>query len=130
MSEQHTVDVAAAVERMGSRIGAGRELKELESHLQPEERVKALVAGRHGPGNGLLVLTGQRVFFFFDGLVRDDFVSASLDRIENVEWKTGVNLGTITVSGDEVIEVSGVDKDGGDFFVAALGKERGRPAGT
>jgi hypothetical protein len=120
MTEEYRADIAAAVARMGSRTGAGRELADLEKRLHPGERVTALVAGRHGPGNGVLVLTDARVLFVFEGLIREELVDIPLAKVSAVEWRTAVNLGTVTVHAGSEVEVAGVDKDGGEHFVAAL----------
>lgn len=130
MSEEYRADIAAAVERMGSRIGARRELADLESQLTTGEQVEALVAGSHGPGNGLLVLTGSRVFFFFEGMIRKAFVDVPISEVVGVEWDTAVNLGRITLVAGSGIEVSGVDKDGGEAFVAALKDSMQRSKGV
>ncbi|WP_428961729.1 hypothetical protein [Micromonospora fluostatini] len=124
MSEQYRDDITAAVGRMGSSIGARSELRELESKLTADERVLALVAGRHGPGNGLLTLTDSRVFFLFDGLIRDALVEAPLSDVASVGWESGLNLGRLTIRAGGEIEVSGVDKDGGEAFVAALNEAK------
>ena len=124
MSEQYREDIAAAVARMGSKIGAGRELRDLESELHADERVIALVAGRHGAGNGVLALTGTRVLFLFEGLVRRTVVDIPIAEIVTVEWETGLNLGTLKLLAGGEVEVSGIDKDGGNLFVEALNEAK------
>ncbi|MEU0552351.1 hypothetical protein [Micromonospora sp. NPDC005979] len=124
MSEEYRQDVAEAVGRMGSAIGATKELRDVESHLGPDERVIALVAGNHGPGNGLLVLTQARLFFLFEGIIRESFLEVPIAEVAGVEWQTGINLGTITIHAGSAIEVSGVDKDGGEVLVSALKETR------
>ncbi|HEY2791208.1 MAG TPA: PH domain-containing protein, partial [Micromonosporaceae bacterium] len=118
MATTQRADIEAAVSRMGSTIGARRELGILEEQLGAEEIVTAMVATSHGPGNGLLVLTNERVFFVFEGMVRQDFVEFSFDQISAVEWKSAVNLGTITLYAGGEAKFHGVDKDGGEVFVA------------
>lgn len=86
--------------------------------------VKAPVAGRHGPGNGLLTLTDQRLFFFFGGLVRDDYLSNSLKEIATLGWETAINLGKLTIHAGSAIGVSGIDKDAGEVFINKLNDER------
>lgn len=120
MSEQYRDDIAAAAARMGSSIGARKELAGLEERLRPGEQVSALVAGRHGPGNGVLVLTDSRVLFVFEGLIREAEVVLPITEVTGVGWSTAVNLGTISVLAGSEIEVAGVDKDGGEHFVKAL----------
>ncbi|MFI5934131.1 PH domain-containing protein [Actinoplanes sp. NPDC051494] len=120
MSEQDREDIAAASALMGSSIGAGKELKDLESELRDGERVLALVAGRHGAGNGLLALTGTRLFFLHEGLARKDFVDIPLADVSAVEWKTGLNLGSLTIFAGGEIDIAGIDKDGGAVFVDRL----------
>lgn len=126
MSEQYREDIAAAVARMGSKVGAGRELRELENELHAGEQVIALVAGRHGPGNGLLVLTESRTLFLFEGVVRKAVVDIPISEIATVAWETGINLGTIKILAGGEVEVSGIDKDGGTVFVEALNEAKAK----
>jgi hypothetical protein len=120
VTEDLRADISQAADRMGSPIGAKRELQELANHLAPGEQVIALVAGSHGPGNGLLVLTDSRVLFLFEGLIRKAFLDIKIPDITAVQWETAVNLGTITLLAGGDIAVSGIDKDGGAVFVDAL----------
>ncbi|MEU4618521.1 hypothetical protein AB0G04_00885 [Actinoplanes sp. NPDC023801] len=120
MFEDLRADISRAADRMGSAIGAKKELNDLADHLAPGENVAALVAGSHGPGNGLLVLTDSRVLFLFEGLIRKAFVDIKIPDITAVRWETAVNLGTITLLAGGEVSISGVDKDGGAFFVEAL----------
>jgi Bacterial PH domain len=111
-------DIAEAAGRMGSSVGARKEMRNLEEYLQENERVRAIVAGHYGPGSGLLVLTDRRILFVFDGLVHHTVQDFSLDDVSTVQWESGFNLGVITLFASGTLEVKGVDDDGGEYFVA------------
>lgn len=75
---QLRADIAAAAARLGKigALGAGKELRHLESHLHPGEDVIEIGVG-HAPdaagkvtgGIGVLACTNQRAIFLFVGLL-------------------------------------------------------------
>lgn len=65
-------DLNAALERTVLKFGTGDEIEHLDEQLKSDEEVKEIVGGRivggQPEGNGVVVLTGSRVFtFFLDG---------------------------------------------------------------
>ena len=90
-------DIAAAMSRMGTKIGAGKELRALPSELWPTETVMHLTSGTYSNGNGLLVVTDARILFLFMGVIRSMSEDFRYDRISSIEYKGGMLLATITV---------------------------------
>jgi hypothetical protein len=112
-------DIAAAAERMGSSIGARKELSGLEEHLDDHERVDAMVAGDYGPGSGLLVLTDKRFLFVYDGITRHTVQDFPFSQVSTIQWTSGFNLGMVAIFAGGEVEIKGVDNDGGEIFVTA-----------
>jgi len=62
-SDELRPDIAAAKERMRTKLGAGKEIKKLLEHLHEGETVHTMLMGSYGRGQGLLVLTDRRLLF-------------------------------------------------------------------
>jgi Bacterial PH domain len=96
----------------GSRFLARKEIKELPSILGAGERVEQLAPGFYNGGIGLLVATNRRIVFVDKGMLYglrvEDF---PYDRINSIQYKTGLLLGEITIfaSGNRA-EISQVEK--------------------
>ncbi|PND49816.1 MULTISPECIES: DUF2510 domain-containing protein [Rhodococcus] len=111
-------DIQAAKDRLTATVGAGRELKNLESHLWEGERVDMLCVGQYGKGQGLLALTDRRLMFVFHGILGQTTEDFPLDKISSIQWGAGMLLGTITIfaSGNKA-EVKSVAKTDGKALV-------------
>jgi hypothetical protein len=106
-------DIAAARERMRTKIGGGKEVKRLVGHLWEDEHVERMTTGSYGAGTGLLVLTDRRLLFVKEGMTKktEDF---PLEKVSSVQWSSGLATGTITVfaSGNKA-EIKSVNKTDG-----------------
>lgn len=110
-------DIAAAVKRMNSTVGAKRELRKLAEHLWEGETVHRITSGAYGNGIGIIVLTDRRLFFLKDGWVTATSEDFPFGRISSVQWTSGVITGSIIVfaSGNKA-EIKQVPKaDGKDI---------------
>lgn len=111
-------DVQAAVDRMSTKIGAGRELRKLPEHLAPGEQIEQLATALYGKGNGLLVLTDRRLLFLFEGLMSSTSEDFPFDRITSVQWSSGILFGSVIVhAGGQKAKVENVDKAAGRRIV-------------
>lgn len=114
-------DIAAAKAKMRVRLGGGREIKKLESHLWEGEHVTAMTTGAYGRGTGLVVMTDRRLLFVQDGVMSKTTEDFPYSKISSVSWQSGMALGTIVVfaSGNKA-EIKNVHKDDGKGIVDAL----------
>lgn len=83
--EELRPDVAAAISDARNISGAVKELRRLPAKLAAEETVHAAVAGVEA-GVGALVVTNERVLFYFEGLVRNQFLYAGFDTIHELDY--------------------------------------------
>lgn len=122
-------DIAAAKNRMRVKMGGGREMKRLLSHLWEGETVTQMTTGAYGKGSGLVVLTDRRLLFVQEGMMSQTTEDFPLDKISSVQWKSGVVLGAITVfaSGNKA-EIKNVNKDDGKEIVDAVRNRLSAPA--
>jgi len=106
-------DIAAAKDRMRSKLGSGKEIKRLAGYLWEDEHVERMTKGTYGAGTGLIVLTDRRLLFLKEGITKktEDF---PLEKVSSVQWSSGLTLGTITIfaSGNKA-EIKNVNKDDG-----------------
>ena len=111
-------DIQAAKDRMRVKFGGRRELKRLEQHLWPNERVNEITTGTYGGGQGLIVLTTLRLLFFREGWVGKNSEDFPIDKVSSVGFKSGMLTGTVTVfaSGNKA-EITGVYKQDGKRIV-------------
>ncbi|MCH1867470.1 PH domain-containing protein [Nocardioides sp. CFH 31398] len=121
MSEELRPDVAAAMAKMETKIGAKREIKRLPEHLWHGESVFALASGTYGPGMGILVMTDRRLLFLKDGFTAKLSEDFPFDKISSIQWQTGMLMGTVTVfvSGNKS-EIKNVSKSDGKNIVDAV----------
>lgn len=124
MSDVLRPDIAAAMAKMETKIGAKREIKRLPEHLWHQEVVHALASGAYGPGIGVLVMTDRRLLFLKDGFTAKMSEDFPYDKISSIQWQSGMLMGTITVfvSGNKS-EIKNVGKSDGKNIVDAV---RGR----
>jgi hypothetical protein len=95
-----------------SRFLSRKEIKELPNVLAPDERVEQLTPGFYNGGIGLLVATNRRLIFVDKGMLYglrvEDF---HYDRINSIQYKTGLLLGEITIfAAGNRAEISQVEK--------------------
>lgn len=136
-SDEVRPDIQAVLDRMPSsaRVGAGREIRKLPSHLMEGEEVKALASGLYGKGNGLLTLTTHRVLFTYEGWTNSQTEDFPLNRISSVQWETGMLLGKLIIfaSGNKA-EFTQMDKANGKALADAIrmniGATTSVPTGT
>lgn len=104
-------DIRAAVGEMGSKYGTTKELRKLQDRLWPGEDVIALLGGQYGKGQGLLVLTDQRILFLFEGMVSSSSEDFPFARITSVEFRSrAIVLGSIVIhASGNAAEISNVD---------------------
>ncbi|MFA5773895.1 MAG: PH domain-containing protein [Ilumatobacteraceae bacterium] len=117
-SEDLRPDIAQAVARMRSKVGARRELNKLPELLLEGETCDRILSGTYGGGNGILALTNQRILFLKEGVVTSKSEDFPLKNISSIQFKKGLVLGSITIfaSGNKA-EISNVEKVGGQDFV-------------
>lgn len=136
-SDEVRPDIQAVLDRMPSsaRVGAGREIRKLPSHLMEGEEVKALASGLYGKGNGLLTLTTHRVLFTYEGWTNSQTEDFPLNRISSVQWEAGMLLGKLIIfaSGNKA-EFTQMDKANGKALADAIrmniGAAASVPTGT
>lgn len=90
-------DIQAAVDRMGSKFGARREIRRLAGYLWEGETVEFLAGGNYGGGLGLVALTDRRLLFVRDGWLNKATEDFPLDKISSVQWRGGFSQGSLTV---------------------------------
>ena len=97
VSDDLRPDIAKARSLMSSKLGSGREIKELAEYLSDDETVERMVSGRYGGGVGLLVLTDRRLIFLKDGMVNKTLEDFPVDKISSVQWSSGMALGKLQI---------------------------------
>lgn len=114
-------DIAAAKSKMRVRLGGGREIKRLTSHLWEGESVQRMTTGTYGKGQGLIVLTDRRLLFVQDGIMSKTTEDFPLDKVSSVQWSSGMLTGDIVIfaSGNKS-EIKTVNKDDGKEMVDAV----------
>lgn len=121
MSDELRPDIAAAMARMQTKLGAKREIRRLIEYLWEGERVDFLASGQYGPGTGLVALTDRRMLFVKDGVMSKSTEDFPLEKISSVQWSSGMLLGTMIVfaSGNKA-EIKSMDKKDGKQLADAL----------
>lgn len=115
-------DIQAAVDRMaGTKFGVKKELKNLPMRLYEGELVLALAAGQYGNGQGVLVLTDERILFVQQSLGSAKIEDFPLDRVSSVQESTGMVMGEIKIfaSGNDARIKSVAKQDASAFADAA-----------
>lgn len=107
-------DIDLAIQRMGYKVGSGREINKLMEHLWEGETVQYLLGGTYGNGTGLLAATNLRLIFLKDGLFSKTHEDFPLKSISSVQWSSGMILGSITIflSGNKA-EIKNIQKGPG-----------------
>ncbi|MFI1171513.1 SHOCT domain-containing protein [Streptomyces melanogenes] len=107
-------DIDAAAERIGSVVGAKREIEHLPEVLWEGETVDMLAGGSYGGGIGLLALTDLRLIFLKHGIMSQKLEDFPLGNISSVQWTAGMLMGTLTVyaSGNKA-EITQIAKPAG-----------------
>lgn len=117
-SEDLRPDIAQAVARMRSKVGARRELHKLPEHLWEGETCEMVLKGTYGGGNGILALTNQRIMFLKEGIINSKSEDFPLKNVSSIQFKKGTLFGSITIfaSGNKA-EIGNLDKVNGQDFV-------------
>lgn len=95
-----------------------KELKELPSILNPNEKIIALVIGTYNDGTGLLVATNSRLIFIDKGMLYglkiEDF---GLDKITSIQYESGLLLSEIKImASGNIAKISNVEQGNGKRF--------------
>lgn len=95
-----------------------KELKELPSILNQNEKIVALVIGTYNDGTGLLVATNNRLIFIDKGLLYglkiEDF---GLDKITSIQFESGFLLSEIKImASGNIAKISNVEQGNGKRF--------------
>lgn len=107
-------DIAAARANARFSLGSGRELRQLNAMLSPDETVAAMTQCRYQGCFGLVVITDTRFLFLCNGVIWRVNEDIGLDRIALVQWHTVFGLGTLTVHvGAVALEFTGLSGPGG-----------------
>ncbi|MFF1416557.1 PH domain-containing protein [Streptomyces sp. NPDC058280] len=114
-------DIDAAAAKLGSTLGAGREINHLPEVLWDGEQVEMLATGVYGKGNGLLAMTNLRLIFFKHGITGQQVEDFPYSKISSVQWAGGMLGGTLIVfaSGNKA-EIKQVPKAAGKGFADKL----------
>lgn len=108
-ADQLRPDIDGAASRMSQKLGGKRELRKLPQMLQAGETVKEITTGTYGresSNTGLLVLTDQRLLFFFDGWVNSKSEDFPLEVVTTVAASSGFGVSTVTISsGGHKVEI-------------------------
>ncbi|MGW3651884.1 PH domain-containing protein [Streptomyces sp. NPDC000878] len=114
-------DIDAAVAKLSSTVGTKREIQHLPEVLWEGETVEMLATGVYGKGNGLLVMTNQRLVFYFHGVMSQKVEDFPYRSVSSVQWSGGMLMGTLTVfaSGNKA-EIKQVPKDQGKALADLL----------
>lgn len=114
MADELRPDIAAARDQMLSKVGVGKAIRNLVTHLQGGESVWRLASGNYGGRLGLIALTDRRLLFVADGAFSQRVEDFPLGRISSVEYTSGFASGTLVVyaSGNKA-EVKSVPKEDG-----------------
>ncbi|ALN14356.1 hypothetical protein ASQ49_02695 [Acidipropionibacterium acidipropionici] len=121
-------DIKAAADRNASKLGSGKEIRTLVDELGEGETVDRIVTGFYGKGNGILVLTDRRLFFYLRGVVSSHTEDFPLSRISSIDFSGGLLMGKITVhvSGNKAT-IEQVQKDIGKELVDNVRERISRP---
>ena len=113
-SDELRPDIAAAKERMRTKLGAGKEIKKLLEHLHEGETVHTMLMGSYGRGQGLLVLTDRRLLFVKEGAMSRKSEDFPFEKVNSLQWSSGLAMGTIIIfAAGNKAEIKNVDKTAG-----------------
>ena len=124
-------DIATAMNRMHAKIGAGSEIKRLESYVDAEEHVDRMTPGLYGLERGMLVLTDRRLIFINYHIMSQTAEDFPLRNITSVAWQSEMRLGTVVTStAGGKTEIKNVDKNDGKDLVHIVRARFGAPNPT
>ena len=95
-----------AEQKLQNRFGVGKELKTLHELLHEGETVLNLGSGVYGGGQGLVVVTDQRVIFYARSLGtsrQEDFRFSKISSVESVTGMLGHGRLVIFASGTQAV---------------------------
>jgi hypothetical protein len=99
-------DLAAAAQRLGSRLRDPGELAPVPAYLTEDETVRFVALGTHERGGGVLVLTDVRLLFFLRRVMTPT-LDLRLGRISSVTTSSGFSTGEVALQvGEDVVAVS------------------------
>jgi hypothetical protein len=124
MSDEMRPDIAAAWDRVTSKLGKKRDVKKLPEYLNGGETVLAMTGGFTGGNNGLLVATDRRALFVSEGVVHHSFEDFPYDRITTVTSSRGMTFGKIVINTAGAARVIEKLSKGEAEAVAAVIRER------
>ena len=78
-------------------FGVGRELKQIGSLLNSEERLLDIIQGVYANQTGVVLHTTNRVIFFAKGIVSTTLEEFQLDQITSIQYTTNMLTGEITI---------------------------------
>jgi Bacterial PH domain/Domain of unknown function (DUF4429)/Short C-terminal domain len=90
-------DIANAAARMNYTFGGKREIRSLHKHVLVGETVNFMAQGTFGDNQGIVVLTNERLLFYYDGWVTQRLEDFPLGRITAVTTKNGFGSGDLIV---------------------------------
>ncbi len=104
------------------QLGTKKEIKYLPEILRQNEAIKGLTSGFMNGNTWLIVCTNYRVIFLDKGMLYGlKQVETPLEKINSIEQKTGLMLGTITIwDGSSKMSISNVIKNTVRPFTEAL----------
>jgi hypothetical protein len=110
-------DIATAANRMSLKLGSKREVRKLPEYLLEGETVRHLAQGSYMSGQGLIVLTDQRLLFVYDGWTSQGSKDFPLNKLRSVQTTFKLGVGTLLLSaesgsllGHAHVAVSGIPK--------------------
>ena len=130
-------DIAAAMSRMRVTFGTRTAINNLHESLEPDETVVAMVACLYGAGDGVLVLTDQRILAVRDDYSRFRLKALDLAEAKSLDYAPKVHDGLAVFTDSGRVAVRKMDRDDADAFVDALQSRQpglvlaaSRPAGS
>jgi hypothetical protein len=116
-------DIQDAADQAGIIFRVKREIRELETHLMPDERVLAMVPTTHKDERGLLVATNSRILFIFHGWVNKTTLIYDYRLISKMRWLGGIVQGRMRIyiyGTTASVKFTGVWSPVGKAFVEAV----------
>jgi hypothetical protein len=113
-------DLAAAAERLGSRLRDPGELAPVAAYLRDTETVRYVALGTHERGGGVLVVTDERLLFFLRRVTKPS-LDLPLGAVDEVTTSSGLSTGEVALTaGEQTVAVSRVVKSDVEPLAAAV----------
>jgi hypothetical protein len=113
-------DLAAAAERLGSRLRDPGELTPVTAYLRDTETVRYVVLGTHERGGGVAVLTDLRLLFFLRRVTRPS-LDLPLGAVGDVSNSAGLSTGEVVLAvGEGTVAIARIVKSDVGPFAAAV----------